>query len=339
MTALTAVLSYAVFAATLVGTGLVLKLLRRGAILDRPNPRSSHRTPTPRGGGLAVVPLVVASWLGLGAALAVPLGPLLTVAAGALALALVSWLDDLKGLPVAARLAAHVLAVTGVLAFAPPGALYFAGWLPPAADHLAAGALWVWFINLYNFMDGIDGITGGETAAIGIGAALVALVHQHDPQLVSFGLTLAAAALGFLAWNWQPAKVFLGDVGSVPFGFLAGWLLLQLSAAGQPIAALILPLYYLADATFTLARRIVRGERPWQAHRQHFYQRAVRRGVSHAAVAGGVLVADVALVVLAAIAAVGQARLAIVGACVVVTALLIFLAGRWPNRPPGTDRQ
>jgi UDP-N-acetylmuramyl pentapeptide phosphotransferase/UDP-N-acetylglucosamine-1-phosphate transferase len=163
-----------------------------------------------------------------------------------------------------------------------------------------------------------------------------------------FGASIAAAALGFLPWNWHPARLFLGDVGSVALGFLLGWLLLRLAAEGQWAAAVILPLYYLSDATLTLTRRTLRGEKPWQAHREHFYQRAVAAGLSHAAVVRAVGVANAGLIALAVMAtagcaivalAGGCAIVALAGACLVVTSLLMFLArGRHRQQPsPGNE--
>ncbi|MBL6948997.1 MAG: hypothetical protein ISR51_10020, partial [Rhodospirillales bacterium] len=202
---------------------------------------------------------------------------------------------------------------------------YFAGLLPGGWDIVAAGLIWVWFINLFNFMDGIDGIAGVETAAIGIGIALVASVAGLSSLYGLFGIAAAAAALGFLWWNWHPAKIFLGDVGSVPLGFLLGWLLLELAASGQWAAALILPLYYLGDATITLVRRGLAGKKVWQAHREHFYQQAISRGLSHAAVVRHVLLANLALVALAVAAAAGWTSAALISSVVVVSWLLFFL--------------
>jgi UDP-N-acetylmuramyl pentapeptide phosphotransferase/UDP-N-acetylglucosamine-1-phosphate transferase len=107
---------------------------------------------------------------------------------------------------------------------------------------------------------------------------------------------VAGAAIGFLVWNWSPARIFLGDVGSVPLGYVLGFLLLDVAVRGYWKIALILPLYFLADATITLARRLLRGERVWQAHREHFYQQAVRRGLGHAAVVKRVIAADLVLI-------------------------------------------
>ena len=174
------------------------------------------------------------------------------------------WRDDRSSLPVLVRLAAQFGAVAIGLVFLPGAGRVFQGLLPPALDLVVTGLLWVWFVNLFNFMDGIDGITASETVTIGLGVALIALVAASDygvRRRVLLGLSIraAAAALGFLAWNWHPAKLFLGDVGSIPLGFLLGWLLLGLAGTGSWAPALILPLYYLVDATLTLLYRLVRG--------------------------------------------------------------------------------
>ncbi len=310
-----------VLGAAFAATFMVLGFLRQRSLLDHPNPRSSHEVPTPRGGGIAVLGVLIPVWAALG--LGEGRMDVVIVSAAAAALAGLSWFDDLAGLPPLWRLLGHGIAVGLALAFMPGP--YFGGLLPALLDSLAAGILWLWFVNLFNFMDGIDGIAGVETACLGAGAAAVALIAGLD--LHPFGLTAAAAALGFLWWNRPPARIFLGDVGSVPLGFLLGWLLLSLAASGQWAAALILPLYYLADATITLGLRVWRREKVWQAHRQHFYQRAVGRGLDHGAVTGAVLAAGAALIGLAAAAAAGWAWQAVAGAAAVV-AVLLFHLGR-----------
>ena len=308
-----------VLGATFAATFMVLGFLRQRSLLDHPNPRSSHVVPTPRGGGIAVLGVLIPVWAALG--LGEGRMDVVFVSAAAAALAGLSWFDDLAGLSPLWRLLGHSAAVGFTFTFM--SGPYFGGLLPPALDTLAAGLLWLWFVNLFNFMDGIDGIAGVETACLGAGSAVVALIAGLS--LHPFGFTAAAAALGFLWWNRPPARIFLGDVGSVPLGFLLGWLLLDLAASGQWAAALILPLYYLADATITLGLRAWRREKVWQAHRQHFYQRAVGRGLSHGAVTGAVLAAGVALVGLAAAAAWGWAWQAVAAAGVVVAALLFHL--------------
>lgn len=318
-----------VAAVTLVsfaGTGMMLRILKSRAILDHPSERSSHSQPTPKGGGIAVVLVVAAAWVGLGWG-SPAAGTVFIIAATAVGLGALSWVDDLKGLNPLLRLLGQAAAVVIVFTLAPGGGPYFGGLLPGFLDLMAAGLLWLWFINLFNFMDGIDGIAGVETASLGLGVALVAAAAGLSPLFLTFGLVLVGAALGFLWWNWHPARIFLGDVGSVPLGFLLGWLLLGLAAKGQWAAALILPLYYLADTSLTLAKRCLKGEKIWQAHRQHFYQLAVKRGLSHAQVAGHVLGINVVLVVLAVMAAGGLTGVAVAGALTSVAWLLFILAG------------
>jgi UDP-N-acetylmuramyl pentapeptide phosphotransferase/UDP-N-acetylglucosamine-1-phosphate transferase len=209
-----------------------------------------------------------------------------------------------------------------------PAGPVFQGWLPPELDIVVAALLWVWFVNLFNFMDGIDGLAGSEAAAIAAGLFLFAWVGVgQDPALAALSATVALAALGFLVWNWAPARVFLGDAGSVPLGYLLGFLLLDAAARGWWKLALILPLYFLADATITLLRRLLRGERVWQAHREHFYQRAVQGGLGHAAATARVILANL-LLIGCAWAAENRAGIAgLAAAAIVVLLLLADLAG------------
>lgn len=317
------------FFGVVAGVGALIQILRRRAILAHPNERSSHTIPTPHGGGIAVVAVIAILWgwravasgdIWLGAVLAAALG-----------LAAVSWIDDLRSLPPVTRLMAQGLAVAVGTASLLDGGFFFQGLLPGWLDPLVAALGWIWFVNLFNFMDGIDGISGVETACVGGGAALVAVLALNlSPGIGGltpmYGLTLAAAALGFLVWNWHPAKIFLGDVGSVPIGFLLGWILLDLAAAGLWAPALILPLYYLADATITLTWRALRGEKIWRAHREHFYQRATQSGRSHAQVSLAILIGNVALVALA-VAALSWPWAAL-GAAALTVAVLLWRLGR-----------
>lgn len=316
-----------------LSTGAVLTWLRRRAILDAPNERSNHDLPTPRGGGLAIIATIAIGWTVLH--LAVPevapgLTPVLIVAA--LGLCAVSWIDDLRGLGAMVRLPAHLLACAlGVWALPGDGAL-FQGLMPVWLDVSITTLIWAGFLNFYNFMDGIDGITGVETVGIAGGIALLCLL---SPGLGAPGpvLVVAAAAIGFLIWNWPPARLFMGDVGSVPLGYCLGWFLLLLASQGAWAAALILPAYYLADAGLTLARRAARLEKIWRAHNEHFYQRAVagalERGTERAAAHRGVVMrialTNIVLVALAALS-LEQPILALLGAAVVVGVLLWWMA-------------
>lgn len=324
---------------TWAATGALRKALVRWRIYDTPNARSSHTAPVPRGGGLVLVPMVLAAWVATAAWTGTAPPGLGLVVAGATVLAAVSWIDDLRGLPAGARLAVQAVAVgLGMLGLAAGGPV-FQGWLPPGLDVVVAGLAWLWFVNLFNFMDGIDGISGVEAGAIGVGLVLVGALAGWPLGEIAPPALLAAVALGFLVWNWAPARIFLGDVGSVPLGFLLGWLLLHAAIAGEWAAALILPLYYLADATITLARRAARGERVWRAHREHFYQRAARGGAGHARVALAVLGCNIALIAGAGAAARGYAGAALVLAAVAVACLLGVLArhGRRGPVPPSDE--
>jgi len=317
----------AAFAASCLGTRALVALLRRGAVLDLPNERSLHVAPTPRGGGIAVIGVSVVAWLVLCAGGVLPPAAIV-VALAAAGLGIVSWFDDLRGLSPGLRLLAQFVAVAAGIWALPHdtshGAI-FQGWLPPGLDAIAGALLWVWFANLFNFMDGIDGIAGSEAAAIGVGIVLVATLGG-GLELAAPAAAVAAAALGFLVWNWAPARIFMGDVGSVPLGYLLGFLLYGLALRGQWQAALILPLYFLADATLTLMRRLLRGERVWQAHREHFYQRAVQRGLGHDAVVMRVIAADIVLIACAWAATMGWGFAALAVAALTVAALLVALS-------------
>ena len=315
-----------VHVAAFAGTGLAFILLSWLSLFDHPNERSSHSGPIPRGAGLVVTPILAAAVGGIGFYGPNAPASALAVAGLALALGFVSWRDDRRGLPIPVRLVAQAGAIAAALYVMRDAGPFFGGALPPGLDLAAAGFLWLWFVNLFNFMDGIDGIAATETVLIGFGAAIVAALVGAVGGLSLIGVSFAAAATGFLWWNWPPAKIFLGDVGSIPLGFLLGWLLLLLAQQGQWAAALILPLYYLADATLTLAGRILRRERFWQAHRQHFYQRAARGTLGHAGVTLAVLAAGVVLIAAAAAAALGFTPWALGMAGLVVALLLHRLA-------------
>ncbi|HEX3864672.1 MAG TPA: glycosyltransferase family 4 protein [Stellaceae bacterium] len=315
----------------LCGTGLLIPLLRRAAILDNPNARSSHVVPTPRGGGIAVIAGIVCAWLML-IATGAAAPHLLLVLGGTVLLAGISWRDDRRSVSPVIRLATQVVAVMLGMTVVSPAGMVLQGALPGWLDTIVAAMAWVWFVNLFNFMDGIDGIAGSEAAAISVGLVLLAIFGTADaiPGLPALSGVIAAATLGFLVWNWAPARIFLGDVGSVPLGYLLGFLLLTVAAHGAWKIALILPLYFLADATLTLLRRLARGERVWQAHREHLYQQAVQRGFGHHAVVRRVIAADIGLIACGLAAEHGWGTIGLVAAATVVLALLASLAAEHP---------
>lgn len=311
--------------ASLGATALLLPVLRRRAILDHPNDRASHTVPTPRGGGIAVVTVLLLAWVGIeawqtdGPAVFIPV----VVAGG---LALISWIDDLRDLSPVIRLAAHIGAVAVGISALPDDMLMLQGLVDQPLDRVITALAWIWFINLFNFMDGIDGIAGVETASIGLGIFAMSAIGTIAPAWGLLGLACVGTAVGFLIFNWHPAKIFLGDVGSVPLGFLLGWLLISLAGQGLWAPAAILPLYYLADATITLGRRLARGEKIWHAHKMHFYQKAHQAGYSHAGVVKRIIVVNVALIVCAVVAAKGDIAVGLGGGGVVVVFLLWHFA-------------
>lgn len=307
-------------------TGRVLVWLRRDGILDRPNERSSHTAPTPRGGGWGVMLTLVPAWIVVALVLG-DVGRVWPVLIGAVGLVAISWVDDRRGLGPGPRFATQIAAVILGLLALPAGAPVLPLPLPLWLDRTIVALGWLWTVNLFNFMDGIDGLAGTETAGVGVALALLALAGGLDPAAGLYAAAAAGAAGGFLRWNLPPAKLFMGDVGSVPLGYTLGWLCLTTAANGQRIAAILPPLYFVADATITLLRRAARGERVWEAHREHFYQRAVRAGGSHGAVTATVAAADLVLVGLTSIAPEAPVTAGVLGAAAV--AALLFRLDRW----------
>ena len=267
--------------------------------LARPNARSSHRVPTPQGGGIAVVgaSLLVAGAVLLAAGM--PAGALPVVAVAALALAVVGAVDDIRPLPAGPRLLLQAAAVAAVVWASDGRVLPEAVPLGLERTLLVIGG--VWFVNLVNFMDGLDWITVAEMVPVTAAIAVLGAAAGAPMAVVCLALALCGACLGFAPFNKPVARLFLGDVGSLPIGLLVGWMLLELAAAGALAAALLLPLYYLMDATITLLRRLARGERVWEAHRSHFYQKATDNGFSALSVSAHVLGVNIALAGLAAV--------------------------------------
>ena len=299
MTALAVVPSLLAVASAALISALITRisrpLLQRYA-LARPNARSSHRIPTPQGAGIAVISatlLVAIVWAAV-ADVAIP--PVLVGAT--VGIALVGFADDIVSLPVLVRLVLQAAAV-GAVVFTSPETARIVPALPLALERgliLLAG---IWFVNLVNFMDGLDLMTVAEVVPVSATLLLMGLLGELSWPAVLIATALCGAMLGFAPFNKPVAKVFLGDVGSLPIGLLLGWCLLELAWHGQPAAALLLPAYYLADSTITLFRRVARREQFWSAHRSHFYQRATDNGFTVPHVIGEVFALNLLLAGLA----------------------------------------
>jgi Fuc2NAc and GlcNAc transferase len=302
-------------------TGLVRRYALAHDVVDVPNERSSHRAPTPRGGGVAIV-LVSTAALGVLALRGLVRPELLwAVGVGGVAVALVGLADDHRSLPAATRLTVHFAAALWALAWL--------GGLPALriGAHLVSfgwvgyllGALGiVWTVNLFNFMDGIDGIAASEAIFVAVAGALLSAPLAGNVAILAAALAFAAACGGFLVWNWPPARIFLGDVGSGYLGYVI--VVLAVAATHDNPAALwvwlILGGAFFADATVTLVRRTLRHERVHEAHRSHAYQWLARRWRNHASVTLAVLSLNLAWLLPCAAWAARFPRYA--GGCVIV---------------------
>ncbi len=309
---------------------LLHPLLRRYA-LARPNVRSSHREPTPQGAGIAVIAATIAAVAG--AALLTPNllhDPLRlsVIFACTIGLAAVGVTDDIRPLEALLRLMLQAVAVAIVIAALPNEIRIIPqlSWWPERALMLIGG---IWFVNLVNFMDGIDWMTVAEVVPLVACLTLFGLIGALPSDGMVVALALGGAMLGFAPFNRPVARVFLGDVGSLPIGLLLTWLL-ALLADRHLTAALLLPLYYVADATITLLRRFASGEPVMQAHRGHFYQRATDNGFSVMDIVARVFLCNIALALLAYATVLTSSHLAHIAAfavgCVPVSWLLFRFA-------------
>jgi glycosyltransferase WbpL len=292
-------LSIAAFFAAYAMTAWLLRHSRVSRIVDRPNSRSSHSVPTPRGGGLSIVAVTIA-----GAVLLCSMGKLAPVPAAALVLgglcvAAVGFWDDVRSAPIAVRMSVHIgAALLAVYCLGGASTFRIGGFvfdLGAAGSMLTVLAI-VWTLNLYNFMDGIDGLAASEAVFVLLGGAGLALIlGGASPVEVAAPLIAGAACLGFLMWNWPPASIFMGDVGSGFLGYAIAVFAIESSRSGTVniYAWLILGGVFLVDATLTLLRRLLRGERVYQAHRTHGYQWMARRWGSHWRVTAAVIFVNV----------------------------------------------
>lgn len=336
------IVAVALFVAAYGLTGAVRRYALRRGILDVPNARSSHAVTTPRGGGFAIVVVLVASLIVSALRGLVSIEIAAAICGGGLVVAAVGWLDDRHGLPAVLRAVVQGLAALW--------ALYWLGGLPSLSlgvTRLPLGPVGfvlgvvgiVWSVNLYNFMDGIDGLAGTEAitaagmAALLIGGTRVGLLANPGmtgtaPGAASIALVsslLVPASAGFLVWNWPPARIFMGDVGSGFLGFTFGVLAVASENSGAlPLLVWVLLLgVFVVDATATLLRRISRRERWTEAHRTHAYQLAVQAGYTHKRVTVAVLGVNIMLGAAAIVACVWpRALLPVVGICGIALVLL-----------------
>lgn len=296
---------------------------RASITLDEPNARSLHTTPVPRTGGIGLILGVAAAWSVIDPQLprALWIGAALLIA--------ISLLDDLRGLSVTVRLGAHLLAAALAVTALLPASIVLPAFVIAI---LATG----WMCNLYNFMDGSDGLAGGMSM-IGFLFFSIAAALAGSIQFALVNLAVAAAAAGFLLHNFHPARIFLGDVGAVPLGYLAatfgiiGWL--QRDWTWWFPMLVFSP--FIVDASITLARRLLSGTRVWEAHRDHYYQRLVRLGLGHR----GTALAEYALMAVSGMAALwamtltsGLQYIVLTVAAAAYAALILLVERAWRKR-------
>lgn len=293
----------AVFLLSFSGTFAVKRYTEKNLIIDVPNERSSHNTPTPRGGGLAFVLVFLITIFCL--MITHMLNNNLTIAliGGGLLVAICGWIDDKKGISIKSRIICHFIAgfwalywVGGFpsLCFNSTG-LYLGGW-----GSVIALFIIVWMINLYNFMDGIDGFASSEAIIVSITTAILFLRRSQELTLVC--LVLGVSVAGFLVWNWPPAKIFMGDVGSGFLGFVIAVVMIfsENTGALSVFAWIILLSVFIIDATLTLLKRIIRKEKWYEAHRSHVYQLATQVGYTHRQVTFAVIIINIILALISA---------------------------------------
>lgn len=299
-----------------LGVGFAYWLLARLAVFDQPGERSNHKAPVVTGGGIAVI-LVTIGFLVVANSAGALIWPLILLLG-------VSFLDDRHSLPVLQRLGVQLVAV--IIGLSAIKGSVFQGILPMWLEYPIVVAVWLWFINLYNFMDGIDEMCVGQTTSLCVGLVVLGLFIGESPRFISIdAVVVLAAVVAFYPWNKHPARMFMGDAGSIPLGFVVGYLLFNLAAHGEWAATLILPAYYLGDATVTLTKRLLKKKPIFEAHSEHYYQQAVRTGRPHNHVVREVMMLNGVLIVLACISSINLicALVSLGVAALCVVALLV----------------
>ena len=270
------------------GTNYLKKYLEKKNFFDIPNARSSHTKSIPKGGGWIIIFCIVGIILFFDPYDKNP--AIITI----LMLSILSWIDDIKIINPFIRLLFQVLFISFYFFF-----LYFSGFYQENNIHhiILAIVLFSWFINIFNFMDGVDGITPSMSITILLGITFAYLTNKSS-YFPAFEIVSIIACLSFLYWNWSPAKIFLGDVGSIFLGFLCALSLYWLYLEGQTWHwVLSLPMYYILDTSLTLIKRLFEKKKIWQAHNEHFYQKAVQSGMSHSEVVKSIIILQILVII------------------------------------------
>lgn len=295
------------FIATSFLTWLLISSLPSFGVVDIPNPRRVHSRITPRGGGLAIVIVVIIDLIAYEYFSTKTLINSIKIVPLLLIISSISFLDDLISIPIFVRLIFHIICSTiAIFLFLFPVVLFHHE-LPLYIDFMLSIIGLIVFLNIYNFLDGIDGISGAESIHLSITILILCYLKSDIIININFiivlNIIILACSIGFLIFNWHPAKIFLGDVGSISLGFLLGLCLLLISASSVHlfVASSIASLYYLADGGLTILIRLVNKEKIWQPHLKHFFQQAVKNGKSHKEVVSRIIICNMLLMVLSII--------------------------------------
>lgn len=260
--------------------GLVLAMLHRFKIMDVPNERSQHSVPTPRGGGWGILLTALPLWLFFSDCLPIRGMQVTVICVLVLVLAVVAWLDDLKEVSASIRLFIQAAIALIIIGLVPYETILVTDYWPRWLEH---GLLFfgvIWMINLHNFMDGADGLLATQVITVLVGLAGMLYLADARIDLIARVLILAAATGGFLVWNFPRAKLFAGDIGSMALGLLITVLIIESTEYLHIATIMILPLYFVMDATVTLVRRVAAGHHPFTPHREHFFQKILQAGWS-----------------------------------------------------------
>ncbi|MFP3018440.1 MAG: UDP-phosphate alpha-N-acetylglucosaminyltransferase [Candidatus Tisiphia sp.] len=295
------------FIATSFLTWLLISSLPSFGVVDIPDPRRVHSRITPRGGGLAIVIVVIIALIAYEYFSTKTLINSIKIVPLLLIISTISFLDDLISIPIFVRLIFHIICSTiAIFLFLSPVVLFHHE-LPLYIDFVLSIIGLIVFLNIYNFLDGIDGISGAESIHLSITILILCYLKSDIIININFiivlNIIILACSIGFLIFNWHPAKIFLGDVGSISLGFLLGLCLLLISASSVHlfVASSIASLYYLADGGLTILIRLINKEKIWQPHLKHFFQKAVRNGKSHKEVVSRIIICNILLMVLSII--------------------------------------
>ena len=273
---------------------LCIKLLPKFNLIDKPKKRSNHSDPIPRGGGLIVIPSIIFSIFFYIDNQLIDFYPWYTFCCIGLILFCISFIDDIYNLPAVPRLFTQIICISFLVFYIDVDVkifldkIYFFLQVSDKSiifDYTITFLLiilWLWIINLFNFMDGMDGITFSQVCTFSIGIIILSLIGKIPEQYSYLGILMFSSMLGFFFWNAPPAKIFLGDVGSIPLGFIIGSIIMiNLLKLENFIPLLTLILFHVMDASLTLIKRIFKKKQIFKAHSDHFYQKKIREGISH----------------------------------------------------------